>query len=211
VLEIGSGTGGFLAVAGACFDELVGVDIAMRWLHVSRRRFRDRGLRPPVLVCACAEHLPFPDRSFDLVVSSATLEFTRDPQQVLAEASRVLTDDGLALVNTVNRFSLAPEPHVNLWGLGFLPRGWQDRYVRWRRGVGFSNIRPLSYAELKRIAAPLFSSVVVAPADVPDAVLESLPAAKGAQVRAYRLLKRLQPFAALLKWLGPEWDVALRK
>ncbi len=211
VLEIGSGTGGFLAVAGARFDDVVGVDIAMRWLHVSRRRFRDRDQRPPLLVCACAERLPFPDRSFDLVVSSATLEFTRDPRQVLAETARVLTDEGLAIVNTVNRFSLAPEPHVNLWGLGFLPRSWQDRYVRWRRGVGFRNIRPLSYAELKRIAAPHFSSVVVAPADVPDAVLESLPAAKRAQVRVYRLLRRLQPFAGLLARLGPEWDVALRK
>src|SRR5258707_9553735 len=37
VLEIGSGTGNFLSVAMEQYDQVVGIDIAMRWLHVSRR------------------------------------------------------------------------------------------------------------------------------------------------------------------------------
>jgi len=211
VLEIGSGTGGFLAVAAPRFEEVVGVDIAMRWLHLSRRRFRDLGMGAPPLVCGCAERLPFPDARFDLIVMTATLEFTKDPARVLAEAARTLDKGGALFVNTVNRFSLAPEPHVDLWGVGFLPRALQDRYVRWRREVGFKNIRALSYPELKRLAAPGFASCEVAPADVPDAVIEGLPPAKRAQVRLYRKLKRLPPFVPLLRWLGPEWDVKLGK
>lgn len=31
----------------------------------------------------------------------------------------------------MNRFSLLPEPHVGLWGVGFLSRQTADTYVRW--------------------------------------------------------------------------------
>ena len=121
VLEIGSGTGALLAEAHGRIREVTGLDIAMRWLHVSRRRFRDRGQTPPPLVCACAEHLPFEDGAFDVVVSTATLEFTRDASRVLAECARVLRPGGRAYLSTVNRFSLAREPHVAALGRGLAP------------------------------------------------------------------------------------------
>jgi hypothetical protein len=116
---------------------------------------------------------------------------------------------GAVFLNTVNRYSLAPEPHVNLWGVGLLPRAFQDRYVRWRRGVGYVNIRPLSYPELRRLATRHFSSCDVSPGDVPDAVVAGLPVGKRVLVHLYRLLKRIPPVALLLKWFGPEWDVKL--
>lgn len=209
VLEIGSGTGGFLVQAASRFEEVVGLDIAMRWLHLSRRRFLDRGLPEPALVCACAEHLPFPDRRFDLIVIALTLEFVREPGRVLAEAARTLAPGGAVLLHTVNRYSLAVEPHVNLWGVGFLPRTWQETYVRRRRGVGYTLIRPLSYSELKRLASRHFRSCVVRPADVPDTVLAGLPVRTRVLVRVYRRLKQFPPMARLLRWLGPEWEVVL--
>jgi SAM-dependent methyltransferase len=209
VLEVGSGTGAFLAEAARRFPRVVGADIAMRWLHVSRRRFRDLGLPPPTLVCCCAERLPFPDGAFDLAVSTATLEFTRDPQAALAEAARVLRPGTAFVVNTVNRYSLASEPHVGLWAVGFLPRRWQAPYVQWRRRARFENVRLLSLRELRRLAGAHFASIEVAPADVPDATLRTLPARQRALVRAYRLLKRVPPAAALLRQVAPEWDVKL--
>ena len=136
VLEIGCGTGGFLATAMARFQTVVGIDIGMRWLHVSRRRFMDKGLDVPALVCCCAEHLPFPHGTFDQIVCSATLEFARDQDRVLSECARTMSVTGSAYFSTVNRFSLAQDPYVYLWGLGFLPRSWQARYVRYRRGGG---------------------------------------------------------------------------
>ncbi len=210
VLEIGSGSGGFLSQAALRFEQVVGLDIAMRWLHVSRRRFMDQGRATPPLVCACAEHLPFPDGSFDLVVLSATLECTRDPDRVLAECRRVLTDEGFLFINAVNRFSLAQEPHVRLWGVGFLPRRWQARYVRWRRGVPFEVQLP-SFWSLDRMARRHFPRRVFAPADVDDETLGALPAARRLQVFAYRQAKRIAILRLLLKWFGPEWDIVLRK
>lgn len=211
VLEIGSGTGALLAVAAGRFPRVVGVDIAMRWLHLSRRRFLDLGLPVPPLVCACAERLPFPDGAFDIVASAATLEMTRDPRQALAECARVLAPRGTVLVNTGNRFSLAREPHVQLWGVGFLPRPWQVAWVRWRRGVDFSKIRPLSLGELHRLSAPLFGTRHVAPADAADETVAELPPLRRAQVALYRAARRIRLARPLLLRVAPEWDVRLSK
>jgi len=211
VLEIGSGTGAFLAVAAERFPLVVGVDIAMRWLHLSRRRFMDLGRPVPLLVCACAEALPFSDGAFDLAVSAATLEFARDPGQVLSECARVLGPRGRLFLNTQNRFSLAPEPHVDLRGVGFLPRRLQVPYVRWRRGVDFAKIRPLSLGELRRLAAPFFAARRIAPADAPDETVAQLSAGQRAQVALYRRLKRSRILLPLLVRVAPEWDAHLAK
>jgi ubiquinone/menaquinone biosynthesis C-methylase UbiE len=211
VLEIGSGTGAFLAEAHGHVREIVGLDIALRWLHVSRRRFRDRGQPPPLLVCACAEHLPFEDGAFDVVVSTATLEFTRDVDRVLAECARVLRPGGRAYLTTVNRFSLGLEPHVRLWGVGWLPRAWQAGYVR-RRGRGdFAKVRLLSFRELDRRAARHFARRRFEPPSVPEELRRELSAVERVGLRVYEAAARVGLVRALLRWVGPEWEVTLRK
>jgi SAM-dependent methyltransferase len=210
VLEIGSGTGGFLAAAASRFGRVTGVDIAMRWLHVSRRRFADRGLEPPALVCSCAEQLPFPDATFDAVAMTATLEFTRDPAATLAECARVLTAGGALYVNTVNRYSLARDPYAYVWGVGMLPRRWQAAYVRWRRDASYENIRLLSFGELDRLAARHFPVRDYALPDVADEALAQFPPATRAQVRVYRRLKASPVLGSVLRRTGPGWDALFR-
>lgn len=46
-------------------------------------------------VCASAEHLPFPDEVFDLVLSQEVLEHVRDPFQAMCEMKRVLKKGGI--------------------------------------------------------------------------------------------------------------------
>ena len=123
VLEIGCGTGGFLAASLEQGQQVVGVDIAMRWLHLSRRRFLDKGLPSPPLVCCCAEFLPFPANTFDLTVMSSTLEFVSSQRQVLSECARTLRADGSLMINTVNRYSIVAGRRGNsrrasVWSVG---------------------------------------------------------------------------------------------
>ena len=120
----------------------------------------------------------------------------------------MLRPGGVAVHNTVNRYTIAPEVHVGLWGLGFLPRSWQVRYVRWRRGAAYE-IRPLSRAQLGGIARAAFGKVDFELGDIEDDALATLPPGKQVQVRLYRKLKRLPPAKQLLGWLGPEWDVVM--
>jgi len=211
VLDIGSGTGNFLAVAVPTFKRVIGVDIGMRWLHVSRRRFMDKGLEVPPLVCCCAEYLPFPDEYFDLIFSTSTLELTKDPDKVISECSRVLSGNGTVYLKTTNRYSLARDPYSYLWGVGYLPRPWQVRYVRWRRNASYENIRPVSLSGLKRLVSKHFSGAKIALADIDDESLSYFPRKVRSQVGLYRYLKRIPLLKQLLLWVTPQWNVELSK
>src|SRR4029079_10825215 len=114
--------------------------------------------------CANGEYLPFAKESFARALSLGTLEHCRDADRVAADSRRVLRRGGLLRVRTVNRYSLLPEPHVGVWGVGLVPRRWADRYVRWRSGQRYQHHRPLSSHELARsFRRARFSDVKVGP------------------------------------------------
>ena len=129
-----------------------GVDIALRWLLVARKRLDEEGLAHVRLVCGCAERLPFCDRGFAGVVAGDVIEHVGDQAATLAEAHRVLVPGGRLFLASPNRFSLAPEPHVQVWGVGYLPRRWMAPYVRWTRGIDFRAIRTLGLRRMETTA-----------------------------------------------------------
>lgn len=210
-LEIGSGTGNLLLAAARRGIRVVGTDIAMRWLHLSRRRFVDAGLAIPALVCCSAEHLPFSDASFDANFALSTLEFVRDAEQSLSEVARILSSTGTAYACSVNRYSIAVNPYADLWGIGWLPRSLHARYAFFRRGAAFSNVHLLSQAELRRYARPHFQRVQFELADVSDETLAGLPLSSRIQIGIYRVLKRTPLVRDILMQVGPEWDILFQK
>jgi len=163
----------------------------------------------PALVCCCAEYLPFKAASFDAAVIASTFEFLRSPEEALLELKRSLDDEGVCLINTVNRYSLAKNPYAHLWGVGFLPKRWQVAYVRKRRDASFENITLFSYLQLKHTAEKSFDEVDIALADISESTLATLPARTRMLVGVYRTLKSLPVVKQLLKWVSPEWDVFL--
>jgi len=148
-LDLGCGAGMLARTMHDRFTVCVGADVGFRWLIVARRGFEEAGL-PVNLICCCADHLPFVDGAFDTVASVSLLEHVPHAPAVLGECARVLAPDGRVFVWTTNRFSLAPEPHVRVWGVGFLPRKWMPAYVRWRRGLAYEKKHLLSRRELAR-------------------------------------------------------------
>jgi SAM-dependent methyltransferase len=147
-LEIGCASGDLLTICAIRGVPMIGIDVAMRWLVLARKRISLSERQ--VVVCANGEHLPFRAESFGAVVSVGTLEHCRSAEMVLSEAGRVLQRGGTTHIRTTNRFSALPEPHVGLWGVGLLPRRWADAYVRARGGQGYAHHRPLSARELVR-------------------------------------------------------------
>lgn len=112
VLEVGCGEGGQLRKiadrapdAGLFGFDLPSEDLAERW----------EGL-DAAMATGSAEALPYPDRSFDLVLALEVLEHVPDPRAVLAEIARVGRG---AVVLSV--------PWEPVWRIGNLARG---RYVR---------------------------------------------------------------------------------
>lgn len=173
VLDLGCGTGSvLLALANRPYDldpaverPLYGVDIAMRWLLLARKRLDEAGYPQVRLVCGCAEAQPFASESFGGLIGGDVIEHVGDQLATLTEAHRILQPWGRLFLATPNRLSLAPEPHVQVWGVGFLPRAWMSPYVWWKRRVDFRAIRTLGYAEWKRLLrrSPFVGGVVSAP------------------------------------------------
>ncbi len=150
LLDVGCGSGGFLGAAGERGASIVGVDAAFRWLLIGRERLREMGLDPP-LVCANAETLPFADGDFPTISANDLFEHLVGLPEALSEIARTLAPGGRLHASTNNRYSLLPEPHVRLMGVGWLPRGWQAAYVRALRRHDYSRVRLLGAGELRRL------------------------------------------------------------
>jgi SAM-dependent methyltransferase len=212
LLDLGCGTGSFLAAAGAEVRDLCGIDIAMRWLLVARKRLDEEGLAHVALVCGCAERLPFDDRSFAGIVAGDVIEHVGDQAATLAEAHRVLVPGGRLFLASPNRFSLAPEPHVQVWGVGYLPRRWMAPYVAWVRGIDFRAIRTLGFAEWKHLlgASPFGGGKITAPG-LPDADLDHFGWGKRALARAYNRVIATRIGQALARAVGPLFHVVCER
>jgi ubiquinone/menaquinone biosynthesis C-methylase UbiE len=95
VLDIGSGTGLLLRKAAERFPsaQLTGIDAAEDMVRVARALVPEGA--PVHFAQAFAEQLPFPDASFDLVVTSMSFHHWADQQKALSEARRVLSPGGV--------------------------------------------------------------------------------------------------------------------
>jgi ubiquinone/menaquinone biosynthesis C-methylase UbiE len=73
VLDLGCGDGRLAIGAAPYAKSVVGLDIEEELIESARRRARDAGLNNVRFVVGAGQKLPFPDGSFDVVISSWTL------------------------------------------------------------------------------------------------------------------------------------------
>ena|SRR3989344_915055 len=99
LLDVGCGTGSLLIAAKRLHpdNEMVGIDIDKKVLEIAKRKLDSTSVQ---LINTGAENLPFPEKSFDVVVS--TLIFHHLPTEIkrkaLLEINRVLKPDGRFLL-----------------------------------------------------------------------------------------------------------------
>lgn len=119
-LEVGCGSAPLVAALAKRGIACVGVDVALRWLVIGRKRLLELGVEAP-LVAACAEALPFRDGQFQMISYQHTLEVVQDQRSALLEAFRTSRGGGHLVVSTPNGRSLGPDPHVGVFGGAWLP------------------------------------------------------------------------------------------
>ncbi|ADV61186.1 Methyltransferase type 11 [Isosphaera pallida ATCC 43644] len=222
VLEIGCGSGGFLAAAARVRSDwrLEGVDLASRWLVVAKRRLRELGFvsgstrtigsgytaRASIrLIAAQAERLPFRHGWFDAAVADSLVEHLDDPQVVVTELRRVVRPGGRVILWSPNRRQWLDDPH----GVR------QSRSLR--PPCIFSSASPSSpfwkpRCRTAREAASWFdcsawSSVVVQPASVTRRWLSQAAHGWERLHSVYAVACRQSLLRSLLTEYGPLWQL----
>lgn len=98
VLDVACGTGEFeqLILTEHSEQNMVGVDISEKMLAIAQQKLQ---AYPNVtLSLASAEHLPFADQSFDVIVSASAFHYFENPAIALAEMKRVLKPNGKIMI-----------------------------------------------------------------------------------------------------------------
>lgn len=98
VLEVGVGTGLSLTMYPP-WVRITGIDVSREMLARARRRVEREGLQNVEgLLEMDAEHMSFPDGSFDRVVAMYVVSVVQHPERVMAELRRVCRPGGEILV-----------------------------------------------------------------------------------------------------------------
>ncbi len=159
VADLGTGTGTAiiaLTKSGISAEAIVGVDIALRWLVLARKRLMENGLEAVRLLCANAEAIPLESGRYSIVFGGDMIEHVTNPSGVFTETARLLAPGGKAVYPTPNRFSLGREPHVGLFFAGWLPRRLAPAYCRWRGSAPWQGIFTRSAGGWNRLLSGLF-------------------------------------------------------
>ena len=121
VLDLGSGAGTDSLIAAQMVGEqgrVTGIDMTPEMLSKARAAAAEMGAVNVDFVESEAERLPFPDDSFDVVISNGVIDLIPDKDAVFAELSRVLVPGGriqIADVTIQNPVSAEGRRNIDLW------------------------------------------------------------------------------------------------
>jgi SAM-dependent methyltransferase len=121
VLDLGSGAGTDSLVAAQMVGEagcVTGIDMTLEMLAKARGAAAEMGATNVEFVEGEAEHLPFDDESFDVVISNGVIDLIPDKDAVFAELHRVLVPGGrlqVADVTIQNPVSEEGRRKIDLW------------------------------------------------------------------------------------------------
>lgn len=134
LLEIGCGLGTDLLQFARGGARVTGIDLTPASIELARKRFSLYGVKGDLQV-ADAEHLPFPDGSFDVVYSFGVLHHTPDTQRAIDEVFRVLKPGGEMILMLYHKHSWhvlagVPLTAIAQWLRGRAASGSAEEWVR---------------------------------------------------------------------------------
>ena len=121
VLDLGSGAGTDSLVAAQMVGEsgrVTGIDMTPQMLAKARAAAAEMRIEHVEFVEGEAEQLPFPDDSFDVVISNGVIDLIPDKEAVFTQLFRVLAPGGrmqIADVTIQNPVSAEGRRNIDLW------------------------------------------------------------------------------------------------
>jgi ubiquinone/menaquinone biosynthesis C-methylase UbiE len=159
-IEAGVGTGRFASAMG--IPE--GIDPSLQMLAIARKR----GIRA---TAGSAEHLPFPDNTFDGILMVVTLCFINDAPNALSECRRILLPSG--------KFLLGIVPADSPWGKAYIEKARDGHsiysHARFRTSAEILNLITASGFNLSEAASTLFwfpSQISTGEAEVKPGIIQ---------------------------------------
>ena len=129
ILENGCGVGMYVAHLAPFNGKIFGLEFDFE-------RAAEAGSRSPCIINAASEYLPYPDSTFDLILSHEVLEHVADDVLAAREMVRVLIPGGRAVIFVPN-IGYPFETHGIYWRgkykfgniplVNYLPRAWRDK------------------------------------------------------------------------------------
>jgi ubiquinone/menaquinone biosynthesis C-methylase UbiE len=117
ILEVGCGMGTDLLQFARGGAKVHGIDLTDKGVELTGQRLQMYGYEGDVGV-GDAEHIPYPDDTFDLVYSWGVIHITDNPDAAAREIVRVCKPGGSILVMVYNRYSLFSLQSWLVYGLG---------------------------------------------------------------------------------------------
>jgi ubiquinone/menaquinone biosynthesis C-methylase UbiE len=148
VLDVGCGNGNTaLAIAKEVSPngKVVGIDLSPEGIAEAKRKAVELGLEKITeFRVADAEHLPFKDNSFDVVISECVVCLTPDKQKTINEKARVLKPGGKLVMHDVVTRTDMPEsvktnPQLYCGCIGGAVS--QDEYVKMFKKAGLTEVK----------------------------------------------------------------------
>ena len=121
VLDLGSGAGTDSLIAAQMVGKqghVTGIDMTPEMLAKARAAAAEMGVSNIEFVESEAERLPFPDESFDVVISNGVIDLIPNKDAVFGELFRVLAPGGLIQIADVtiqNPVSAEGRRNIDLW------------------------------------------------------------------------------------------------
>ena len=186
VLEVGVGMGADYLEWLKAGAQATGVDLSSASVEQAKRRCEMAGYAPDLRV-SDAEHLPFPDNTFDILYSYGVMHHSPDTPQCIREARRVLKSGGALRIMIYHHPSLTG---FMLW----LRYGWlRDKTLRQAIHDHLESPGTKSYTqEEARAMLQGFEQVEFRQAFSPGDLLLNEPSARF-QGLVYRIIWRLYP------------------
>ena len=125
LLDAGCGTGWFSKAASERGALVTSMDLGENLLGKVKEKCNSTTVVGSIL------DIPFPDNSFDVVISSEVIEHTVDPQRAISEMHRVLKPGGLMVVTTPNKLW-----YFSVWianALKLRPYQGLENWISWRQ------------------------------------------------------------------------------
>ncbi len=111
VLDIAAGSGYGTNLLAQKAKKAYGVDVSPDAIKYAKENYGAKNIE---FLVGDAEEIPLPDKSVDLVISFETIEHVKNYEKFLKEISRVLKEDGIAIISTPNDEEFTEGNHFHL-------------------------------------------------------------------------------------------------